>query len=86
MKDGCRWERGECLRFSAKLDRWLRLIVPPLFGIGEGLDVLLRPGGSKCEVVGSAILVEFVAGTVIKLKVRICSQVLKYCRYDFAEL
>lgn len=30
MKEGCLWERGECLRFSAKLDRWL---IVPLLGL-----------------------------------------------------
>lgn len=30
MNDGCRWDRGDCRRLSAKLDRWL--IVAPRLG------------------------------------------------------
>lgn len=48
MKDGCLCDRGECLKLSAKLDRW------PIAWFGLGLDVLRLEGGS-IEDAGSAI-------------------------------
>lgn len=49
MNEGCLWERGECRRFSAKLERWL--IVCPR--AGEGL--WCRAGASAGGGVGSGI-------------------------------
>ena len=56
MKEGCLWERGECLRFSAKLERWL--IVCPR--AGEGLEC--RAGASTGGGVGPGI---FGVGAII---------------------
>lgn len=49
MNEGCLWERGECRRLSAKLERWL--IVCP--SEGEGLEC--RAGASTGGGVGSGI-------------------------------
>ncbi len=51
MKEGCLWERGECLRFSAKLERWL--IVCPLC---EREGLACRAGASTEDRVGSGML------------------------------
>jgi hypothetical protein len=50
VKEGCRWERGECLMFSAKLERWL--IVWPLCW-REGLAC--RAGASNGGEIGSGM-------------------------------
>jgi len=47
-KDGCLWVRGECLKFSAKLERWL--MEPPLLD-RLGLAVLLRDGRSTWSAI-----------------------------------
>jgi hypothetical protein len=49
-KEGCRCDLGECLIFSAKLDRWLIVPFP-----GAGLPVFFLEGGSndnECSILG----------------------------------